>query len=272
MKRPQPIVAAIVLVIVAVGAAAAAANLIHGGGGNPLHKDPLPTLFPAAAITTLQQQVAAAELHADAAAARWLADHPRRDDTAFSRWAIDEVGAPPAGAAVKAELAYLHQLGEERTPSDTRAATWLETHGKKDVWNLYGTQVGQFSSKPAGATAKALVAATYALAKTVAAAAKTAYARPAPYDADPTLNAQNKARFAGQARSSYPSKHSVIAAAEVAVLTRLAPQRQTEFRWMQGQIDYSRLVAGGHYPSDVVRGAFLGRLIGDYELHHGGVA
>jgi hypothetical protein len=47
----------------------------------------------------------------------------------------------------------------------------------------------------------------------------------------------------------------------VAVLGAANP---AEYLALQAQIDYSRLYAGGHYASDIIRGAFLGQLAGDY--------
>jgi hypothetical protein len=42
--------------------------------------------------------------------------------------------------------------------------------------------------------------------------------------------------------------------------------RAPEFDGMLDEILYSRLYAGGHYPSDLAVGVMLGRLIAGYEL------
>jgi hypothetical protein len=49
-------------------------------------------------------------------------------------------------------------------------------------------------------------------------------------------------------------------------MARLEPQRTKTYRFLEAEIDYSRLYVAAHYPSDVLRGAFLGRMVGDYTL------
>ena len=40
---------------------------------------------------------------------------------------------------------------------------------------------------------------------------------------------------------------------------------------MADQVSYSRLVGGGHYPADLDAGAYLGTLIGRYEIARAGL-
>ena len=40
--------------------------------------------------------------------------------------------------------------------------------------------------------------------------------------------------------------------------------RRCKYRWMQSEIDYSRVYMAGHTPSDVTGGALLGDMIGAY--------
>jgi membrane-associated phospholipid phosphatase len=65
-------------------------------------------------------------------------------------------------------------------------------------------------------------------------------------------------------RYSFPSKHAVISAAEVAVLGAANPTDRDEYLALQERIDYSRLYAGGHYASDIILGACLGQLAGEH--------
>ncbi len=46
----------------------------------------------------------------------------------------------------------------------------------------------------------------------------------------------------------------------------LEPQRVGQYRWIEAQVDYSRVYMAGHVPSDLVGGALLGDLVGDYYL------
>jgi membrane-associated phospholipid phosphatase len=86
------------------------------------------------------------------------------------------------------------------------------------------------------------------------------------------LHGLNQARFAGQTRQSYPSKHTVDAGAALAILAPLEPHRVPEFDWMADEIAFSRLYGACHYLSDLTGGAFLGTLIGDYERRKAGLA
>lgn len=255
------------LVTVVVVAAVLAVVLTRGGGkANPFAHDPQPPLFAAAAVAPLQTELAAVERRADAVAARWLDTHPGASAADFSRFALTAMGPPPGPAVQQRELVYLHVLTRRRSAAGDRAARWLELHGKKDIWKLYLKQDAATLAKPERRRAKALFKAAYKLAKTLAGSAKNRFARRSPYKVDPSLGALNQKRFANKARYSYPSKHAVIAAAEARMLARLDPPRRAEFERMAAEVDYSRLYGGGHYPSDIVRGALLGRLIADYEL------
>jgi hypothetical protein len=53
---------------------------------------------------------------------------------------------------------------------------------------------------------------------------------------------------------------------ELAVLTSLDPGRAAEFRHLTDEVAYSRLYAAGHYRSDLLAGALVGDLLGDYEV------
>ncbi|MDQ3850417.1 MAG: phosphatase PAP2 family protein [Actinomycetota bacterium] len=256
----------IVVALLAVGVAALALNWPFGTTKQgPLGGQPLPQLFPDSRLSLVDTLVAPAQARAHRDAERWLAAHPGRDDAAFAAFALNSVGDPPTGAAQQRELAELHRVDARRTPAGVTAANWLEAHGKKDVWKLYVKQYGQFAGKPAAKRAKRAFKATYRLAKNLAAQGKARFARPAPYISDPSLHAINQARFAK--KFSYPAKHTLISFALAALLTRYEGHRAPEYRWMADEISYSRMYAGGHYPSDIAAGAYLGTLANDYEMH-----
>lgn len=61
--------------------------------------------------------------------------------------------------------------------------------------------------------------------------------------------------------TSYPSGHSADSAIYVAVLTVLFPEHAAEWELQAARVRWSRLAAGVHYPSDVVAGLQLGRII-----------
>jgi membrane-associated phospholipid phosphatase len=262
---------AMALVLLAVGAGALALHVVDAGGKKqPFDGRPLPPLYSTAQVAQVDAPMQAAVSRAHRETAAWLAQHPLRDDAAFAAWAQHAMGPPPDAAHQRRELAVLHRLATTRNAGGVRAATWLEQHGKKQVWKLYGHQYRDLVAKEPGKRQKHTLKTALTLAEQLQAATKTRFARPSPYVTDPTVNALNQAKFKGKTRLSYPSKHAVLSAAAVAVLRHYEPSREPEYRWMADEVDFSRLYAGGHYLSDLTAGAFLGTAIGDYELHRAG--
>ena len=252
----------------AVALLAFALNTVLAGGGDedgPFAGHAMPTLYPDSALPVVARLTAPAEHRADAAARRWLAGHPVRDDAAFVNYAVKAVGPPPSGAVQRRELGQLHRIGASRTAAGAATANWLELHGKKDVWKLYLKQYRQGVPNATGDRAKTSFKAAYDLAKAVVDAAKAKYARPSPYIPDPSLHALNQGRFTK--KFSYPARHAVDVFALAPVLAHLEAPRAPEFRWMADEVAYSRMYAGGHYPSDIAAGAYLGTLVSEYELH-----
>jgi hypothetical protein len=39
-----------------------------------------------------------------------------------------------------------------------------------------------------------------------------------------------------------------------------------QYRWMEDEIDWSRIYMAGHVPSDITGGALLGDMVGEYFL------
>jgi membrane-associated phospholipid phosphatase len=255
------------LTLLAVGAGALALHALGSTGKKaPFDGQPMPKLYSTAQVAQVDGPLRAAVARAHRETAAWLSEHPLRDDAAFAAWAQRAMGPPPAAAGQRRELAALHRLAATRDAAGVAAATWLEQHGKKQVWKLYGHQYRDFAPKAAGKREKRTLKTALKLAGTLQATAKNRFARPSPYVTDPTVNALNQAKFKGKTRLSYPSKHAVFSAAAVAVLRHYEASREGEYRWMADEVDFSRLYAGGHYLSDLTAGAFLGTAIGDYAL------
>lgn len=256
------------VVLLALAGAALALNWPAGGGGSK--KLAVPVLYPRPRLTVVQRLSTAPRARAARDFATWVAAHPARDDTGFAAFALAHVGAPPSGPAEKAERDVLQRLGAHRTPAGVRAATWLESHGKKDIWKLYLKQAGQLVGPTSRKREKTTFKATYKLALLLASQGKLRFARLSPYIADPSLHALNQSRFGGTKKYSYPAKHALLSSALSLVLTRDEPPRAGEFRWMADEVSYSRMYAGGHYPSDIAAGVYLGTLAGLYEARLAG--
>ena len=230
-----------------------------------------PYVYPDDAVSDLTAQLQSSRTQADTATAGWLTKHPKRDDKGFLKYVVASMGKPPTGSQQTAELSLLHGLSTSRTKTglDASAARDAREEGRMDPYRT-GYRLGVSSAQ--GATVKAMADLVDTMGQKVADTAKAHYKRPSPYKADPTLDAQNQAKYAGQARYSYPSSHAVIGAGQADVLGHVLPSGAGDYRAMEAQVDYSRLYAGGHYPSDMLRGAFAGQMIGDYAIHFLGAA
>jgi hypothetical protein len=263
----------IVAAIVVIGAAAAAlaVGLPSSSSNDPFHGSPVPPLYSDAELAIVDTPLKDAEARAHRAAGQWLNAHPAATDQAFSDWAVQQIGPPPGDRATRAELAGLHRIAASRTPAGTTAANWLESHGKKQPWKVFRKQDQAFLPQQRYDAVKQALNDALGLAGTLQATAKQRYNRRSPYQADPTLHGLNQAKFAGQARQSYPSKHTVDAGAGLAILGPVAPHLRPEFDWFTDEIAYSRLYGAGHYPSDLTAGVYLGTLIGDYEARKNGL-
>lgn len=236
-----------------------------------LKADLPPPLFPEAATAPLAGRVAAERGTADALFTSWQKAHGRtRDDQAFTAWVEQTVPAPPAAAARAAELRQVQRLAATRTAAGTKAATWLEVHGKKDIWRLYLHDQRELLPTAAGDADKAQLKAAFKLAKAITTQLAARYQRSAPYVLDPSLRTDKHITAGQKCPCSYPSSHGALSATAVTFLTALDPHRAGEYDWMQAEVLYSRVYMAGHVPSDILAGALIGDLVGDYALLTGG--
>ena len=270
MRSARAVKIAIVVLIAAVGAGAAALATF-GGSGGPFHGSPVPPLYGDAQLAAVDAPLQAAQARGHRVAKAWLDAHPIATDAQFGSWALRALGAPPGGKAPPRELAQLERLAAHRDAAGNTAARWLEAHGKKQPWKVFRKQAKPFLDPARYKRVKAALKDAMDLGGTLQATAKVRYARPSPYVSDPRVHGLNAARFSGQARQSYPSKHTVLAGAALAILEPLEPHRADEEQWMADEIAFSRLYGAGHYLSDLTAGAFLGTLIGDYENRKAGL-
>ena len=227
--------------------------------GNPIDAHPAPVLFDDALIAPLGAQLAAEKPVADRLFRAWAVQHPGRDDLAFTRFAVAQLPEPPDAATQAGELTELRLLASRRTKGGKQAATWLEVYGKTDVWTKYVTDANGPGpgSNPGGLSE---LKQTTRLAKTLVASAQARFSRPGPKVVDPSLKPGSNRPD----KLSYPSGHASYVFAELTLLSAQQPRLRSEFVRTADQVAYSRLYAAGHYRSDLVAGALLGDLIGDY--------
>lgn len=228
---------------------------------------PPPRLFTDAEVTPLAKRVAAQQQTADALFTQWKTAHgTTRDDKAFAAWVATVVPAPPSAEARTAELRSLQTLAKARTAAGEKAATWLEVHGKKDIWKLYLHDQRELVPASSAKAEKSQLKAAFTLAKSITEKLAARYQQSAPYVLDQSLRTDKHITAGQKCPCSYPSRHGALSSAAVTFLTAIDPHRSEEYRWMQSQVLYSRVYMAGHVPSDILAGALIGDLVGDYAL------
>lgn len=88
---------------------------------------------------------------------------------------------------------------------------------------------------------------------------KTKYGQPRPFVANEAVRPVTDARTEG----SYPSGHATRAIVYARLLAEIFPSRREPLLELARQIGYGRVVAGVHYPTDVLAGQRLGDAYAD---------
>jgi hypothetical protein len=229
--------------------------------------DPPPVLFPDATTASLGTRIEAQGAPAHRLMGGWWATHDTRPhDAAFTTWVESALPGPPRPADRAAQLHQVQQLAPTRTPAGVAAATWLEAFGKKDIWKLYAHDQAEVLPSTVGDRRKQDLKDMLSLSKTVADTLGTRYQQSAPYVLDPSLRPDRTVTQGQICPCSYPSRHAAAGAAARTYLSALAPHMDDQYRWMEDQIDYSRVYMAGHVTSDITSGAQLGNMIGEYFL------
>lgn len=237
-----------------------------------IEADPPPALFPESAVAPLGRKIDAEAAPAHALMAGWWESHgTARDDAQFVTWLEHTLPGPPPPHERAAEIRTVQAIAPTRTVRGTAAATWLEVHGKKDVWKLGVHDQAELLPPVDGERRKLEVDDLLSMAKDVADTLGAKYEQPAPYVVDPSLRTDHTVVPGQVCPCSYPSRHAAAGAAARAYLSYLMPRRSADYRWTEDEIAYSRVYMAGHVPSDITGGALLGDLIGEYFLvtrHH----
>jgi membrane-associated phospholipid phosphatase len=270
-RRPRRFVVVAVLAVLAIVLGAvgpwAYNTLIGSSPKDRIAADPPPALFPDATVSSLGTRIDAQSASAHRLMAGWWATNgTRHDDKGFTTWLEQTLPGPPAAAARATELKGVQKLAPTRTAAGISAATWLETFGKKDVWKLYAHDQAEVVASKAGDARKSDLKDMLSMSKTVADTLGTRYQQSAPYVLDPSLRTDHTVTKGQVCPCSYPSRHAAAAAASRTYLSRFAPHMDAQYRWMQDEIDYSRVYMAGHVPSDITGGTLLGDMIGEYYL------
>lgn len=264
MSRAKVVVVAL-LALVLVGAGVVAQRLTGPSYRDALQADPEPALFTAAQIARVPGWVDPGRAQAAHDIRSWFAAHgTAAHDGAFRAWLLRQVPAPPGSLA--GQIAVVDALFRTRTPQGVRAATWLEAHGKKDLWKLAAHDQGELLGSQDEEHLKRIEKAMLKLTKGVADDLGARFASSAPYVREPSLRPEKHVKDGQECPCSWPSRHAAVAAASATMLGALMPSRAREYRWLEEQVDYSRVYMGGHFPGDLRAGSYLGTLVGSYYL------
>lgn len=230
-----------------------------------LQADPKPVLFADSTLAPTRGWIDPAKARAAADVRAWFSAHGTgKDDAAFARWAAARVPAPPADLA--RQMPQVVALFKARTPAGTKAAGWLEAHGKKDLWKLAAHDQGELMSQHDADRLKGDEKSLLKLTKTIADQLGAKFGSSAPYVRMPSLRPDHHVAKGQKCPCSWPSRHAAVAAASTTFLGTLDPHRRPQYAWLQAEIDYSRVYMAGHFPGDISAGSYLGDLVGDYFL------
>lgn len=269
------LVISVVAVLAVLGGAVAPwayATFVDTSAKDRIEAAPPPRLFPDDAVAPLGRRIDGQATPARRLMSSWWAGHDDAPhDAQFAGWLERSLPAPPSAADRAAEIRGVQALAPTRTSRGVEAATWLEAYGKKDIWKLYAHDQGELVTRRVDDARQQEVKDMLSMSKDVADALGLKNKQSAPYVVDPSLRPDHTVSKGQVCPCSYPSRHATAGAAARTYLSFLAPHRGTDYRWMEDEIDYSRVYMAGHVPSDVVAGALLGDMIGDYFLvtrHH----
>ncbi|MBC7461455.1 MAG: phosphatase PAP2 family protein [Thermoleophilia bacterium] len=230
----------------------------------PLNAPVLPVFATNSILDTVRGQIVAELPTADTAVASYLVAHSSRNDAAFEAFSEHQLSGPPSAGVQSREFSELHQLQDGRTAPDTSTATFYDKNGQSNVWQNYLT-AWQRTVPAAQAKAGArLLSDALTITGDATKEAKRNWARTRPYAADSSLKPIVVDPM--DAQHSYPSGHVSSSFAAAAVLAHLMPDRAAEFEQTAEQVAFARIYSVVHFPSDVVAGAQLGRMVGDYAI------
>lgn len=272
--RRYAVVAVLALVAILVGAVGPLAygTFVDTSAKDRIEADPPPPLFPDTAVSPTGRAIDAQATTARRLMAAWWHDHGRAArDAQFVAWVERVLPGPPSRTQRAAEIRQVRSLAAQRTAAGVRAATWLEAYGKKDVWKLAMHDQAEMLSRAVGDRRKQELDTALKMAKDVADALGTRYQQSAPYVIDPSLRPDHTVTKGQVCPCSFPSRHATAGAAARTYLSYFAPHRDSDYRWTEDEIAYSRIYMAGHVPSDITGGALLGDMIGEYFLvsrHH----
>jgi acid phosphatase (class A) len=167
------------------------------------------------------------------------------------------IGPPPVSGSdeANADLAIVLWLQRTRTPGQVTQAQ----NEVKIGLETFASVLGPGFDTAAHPRTRALIERLHAEASALVDQARGHFARPRPFVADRRVEPAVKA----DSTPSYPSSHGTRGILYARVLAELAPSRREALIEAGRSVGYHRVLAGVHYPSDVLAGQRLGEAVAD---------
>lgn len=169
---------------------------------------------------------------------------------------MKKIGPPPApnSAEAKADLAEVIRMQSLASQHQIAIAKW---DYKLSVFTFSEVLGKGFTAEKYPKTAKFFLQLND-LVQSENTPLKNYYKRPHPYQVDPKGVKQIVVAIPGY---SYPSYHSARCVVFAHVLSTLNPDNKALFWQVAEQVEWDRVMAGEHFPSDIRAGQKLGELI-----------
>jgi len=159
----------------------------------------------------------------------------------------------PGSLAAQADLEAVLQAQAWRTPEQVE---WAKVIDKDNAFNHASVLGAWFTKENLPVTAKFLADVTEDV-NAVGALTKKLHARPRPSQVDPRVHPVVPVPLT----ASYPSGHVTRAFAWAAVLAEIFPDKRAELFARAERAGWGRVLAGVHFPSDVVGGRLMAEAI-----------
>lgn len=166
------------------------------------------------------------------------------------------VAPPPAPDSIvdRSEHELVRNVQAARTPEQTELAKYYD---QLDVFHMLAPVLGDGCNAKNLPRTAAVFWQAYTEARPIVSAAKDAWNRPRPYNADPAVVAIGERSKS----NSYPSGHGALSAIIAALLTEVMPEHAADWQHQAALVRWSRVIGGAHYPSDTVAGQILGEAL-----------
>lgn len=161
---------------------------------------------------------------------------------------------PPAdgSAEQKAEIRILKHVTDNRTDAEKAAA---QSQIILDFFT-FSPVIGDWFKKESLPKTYAFFLKVEKTTKTVTNIGKNHWKRKRPFDYEPSINVLKK-----ETSLSYPSGHSSRGMVYASVLSEIFPDKKDELLKFGFNVGWNRIIAGVHYPSDVMTGRITGMAI-----------